>query len=56
MAGRAGRSLVFVGEGEGSLVVIEVRLVPGGCVMTRGALGPQRTTVHVIFPMAVVAG
>ena len=56
MAGGTGRGLVFVGEREGGLVMIEARLVPGCRVVTGGALRPQRGVVRVIFAVAIDAG
>ena len=56
MASGAGRGLVFVGEGEGGLVMIKVRLLPRCCIVTGGALRAQGATVRVIFPVAIDAG
>lgn len=56
MAGGTGRGLVFVGERKAGLVMIEVRLLPGFRVMTRGALRPERTTMRVILAVAIDAG
>ncbi len=48
----AGRLRVFARQCEGCLVMIEVRAVPGLCVVTGGAIGPQRTLVGIIPGMA----
>lgn len=49
---RAGCLHVFAGQCKGRLVMVEARVPPRLRVMTRGAIGPQRSLVRIILRVA----
>src|SRR5690349_5861323 len=48
---RAGCFHVLAGQGKGRLVMVEVRALPGFCVVTGGAIRAQRATMGVVLGM-----